>query len=86
MEPRPGRVFSDSDVEQHFKTDLEDGGSLTDECDTTRPNVTTVGDDEGSEDEEEDSVIENGDLVTPQPVYIQDAAEVFGTTGDQTDN
>ena len=65
--------------------------SLSDECDTTRPNVTTEGDDEGSEDEEEedeeeDSVIENGDLVTPQPVYIQDAAEVFGTTGDQTDN
>ena len=90
MEPRPGRVFSDSDVEQHFKTDLEDGGSLTDECDTTRPNVTTEGDDEGSEeeeevDEEEDSVIENGDLVTPQTVYIQDAAEVFGTTGDQTE-
>ena len=41
--------------------------------------------DEGSEDEEEDSVIENGDLVTPQTVYIQDAAEVFGTTGDQTE-
>ena len=30
-------------------------------------------------------MIENGDLVTPQTVYIQDAAEVFGTTGDQTE-
>merc|ERR1719427_695828 len=47
MEPR-GRVLyqNDSDVEQHFKTDLEDGGSLTDECDTTQPNnVTTEGGD-----------------------------------------
>ena len=91
IEPR-GRVFyqNDSDVEQHFKTDLEDGGSLTDECETTRPNVTTEGedgsdDDEEEEEEEEDSVIENGDLATLQTVYSQDAAEVFGTTGDQTE-
>ena len=41
---------NDSDVEQHFKTDLEDGGSLTDECDTTRPNnVTTEGEDGSDE-------------------------------------
>ena len=47
-----GRVLyqNDSDVEQHFKTDLEDGGSLTDECDTTRPNnVTTEGEDGSDE-------------------------------------
>ena len=80
---------NDSDVEQHFKTDLEDNTSLTDGCDTTRPEVTTEGeegsDEDVDEEEEEDSVIENGDLATPQTVYVQDAAEVFGTTSDQTE-
>merc|ERR1719422_1185901 len=85
-----GRFYqNDSDVEQHFKTDLEDNTSLTDGCDTTRPEVTTEGEDGSDEDvddeEEEDSVIENGDLATPQTVYVQDAAEVFGTTSDQTE-
>ena len=85
-----GRFYqNDSDVEQHFKTDLEDNTSLTDGCDTTRPEVTTEGeegsDEDVDEDEEEDSVIENGDLATPQTVYVQDAAEVFGTTSDQTE-
>ena len=85
-----GRFYqNDSDVEQHFKTDLEDNTSLTDGCDTTRPEVTTEGEDgsdeDVDEDEEEDSVIENGDLATPQTVYVQDAAEVFGTTSDQTE-
>ena len=89
-EPHGGRFYqNDSDVEQHFKTDLEDNTSLTDGCDTTRPEVTTEGeegsDEDVDEDEEEDSVIENGDLATPQTVYVQDAAEVFGTTSDQTE-
>ena len=37
-----GRVVyqNDSDVEQHFRTDLEDVDSLTVYCETTRLNVT----------------------------------------------
>ena len=65
---------------------MEDGGSITDDGDTTRPTEEvdeSNEDDDDEEDEDEDSVIENG--TTDQTKYVQDAAEVFGTTENQTE-
>merc|ERR1719509_182140 len=84
-EPDSPPFQNDSDVEKHFKTDLEDGGSITDDGDTTRPTEGDESneDEDDEEDEDEDSVIETGTM--EQTKYVQDAAEVFGTTENQTE-
>lgn len=90
LEPR---YHNESDVEKHFKTDLEDCGSITDDCDNSRRPATEgedgsaedMDDDDEVEDEDEDSVIEGTLAVVDQTHYEQDVAETFGTKNDQTE-
>ena len=67
--------------------DLEDCGSITDDCDNSRRPATEgedgsaedMDDDDEVEDEDEDSVIEGTLAVVDQTHYEQDVAETFGT-------
>jgi len=92
---------NDSDVEKHFKaelesimhivsncSDLEDGGSVTDEGEgehgIERSNYPSDEDD-SAEGSDEVSVIEDIAVMPPHTTYQCDPPEVFGTTGDQTE-
>eukprot|EP00092_Neocalanus_flemingeri_P017375 GFUD01018792.1.p1 GENE.GFUD01018792.1~~GFUD01018792.1.p1 ORF type:complete len:875 (-),score=158.49 GFUD01018792.1:894-3350(-) len=80
------RYENDSDVEKHFKADLEDGGSLTDEGEHGIEGVTERSDeDDSAEASDEISVIEDIAVMPPHTNYMCDQQEVFGTTGDQTE-
>merc|ERR1719376_733454 len=82
---------NDSDVEKHFKADLEDGGSVTDEGDlgigdaTTERSTYPSEEDESGDCSDEPSVIEDVEVPPPHTNYLCDQQEVFGTTGDQTE-
>jgi len=85
------RYENDSDVEKHFKADLEDGGSITDEGDhgiegaNTERSTYPSDEDESGEGSDEISVIEDIAVMPPHTNYLCDPPEVFGTTGDQTE-
>jgi hypothetical protein len=82
---------NDSDVEKHFKADLEDGESVTDEGDLGAEGVTTERstypseEDDSGDCSEEVSVIEDVGVLPPHTSYVCDQQEVFGTTTDQTE-
>jgi len=79
---------NDSDVEKHFKADLEDGGSITDEGELgTEGNKSPYAseEDESGDCSDEISVIEDIAVLPPQTNYVCDKQEVFGTTTDQTE-
>ena len=71
----------------HHISDLEDCGSITDDCDNSRRPATEgedgsaedMDDDDEVEDEDEDSVIEGTLAMVDQTHYEQDMAETFGT-------
>lgn len=84
------RYENDSDVEKHFKADLEDGGSITDEgelgAEGARERSTYASEEDESGDcSDEISVIEDIAVMPPHTNYVCDQQEVFGTTGDQTE-
>jgi len=100
------RYENDSDVEKHFKaelesimqivaacsgSDLEDGGSVTDDCEHGNEGLTTERstypseEDESGDCSDENSVIEDIAVMPPHTTYTCDQKEVFGTTGDQTE-
>jgi len=85
--------MNDSDREKHFKEDLEDAGSVTDEGDIGQEGAATEVSTYPSDEEEEsdlagsddDSVLEDPATLPAHTNYICDQTEVFGTTGDQTE-
>eukprot|EP00090_Calanus_glacialis_P015778 TRINITY_DN24859_c0_g1_i1.p1 TRINITY_DN24859_c0_g1~~TRINITY_DN24859_c0_g1_i1.p1 ORF type:complete len:820 (-),score=159.80 TRINITY_DN24859_c0_g1_i1:1231-3690(-) len=84
------RYENDSDVEKHFKADLEDGGSITDEGElgvegATERSTYASEEDESGDCSDEISVIEDIAVMPPHTNYVCDQQEVFGTTGDQTE-
>jgi len=82
--------LNDSDVERHFKNELEDDGSVTDEGNNVRHNHHSDDDEDDDEDEddegsEDNSVIEDPASLPPATNYTCDIQEVFGTTENQTE-
>jgi len=83
-------LMNDSDMEKHFKADLEDGGSVTDEGEAAggATEVSTFPSDEEEDSEagsDGDSVMEDPNVQPLQTNYVCDQLEVFGTTTDQTE-
>jgi len=83
-------LMNDSDMEKHFKADLEDGGSVTDEGEIAggATEVSTFPSDEEDDSEagsDGDSVMEDPAELPPHTNYVCDQSEVFGTTTDQTE-
>ena len=84
-------LLEEDEVEEHFKADLEETGSLTSQDDghigggLTEPS-THPSEEEGSEASEDNSVISQDVNVLPaQTNYTEDPPEVFGTVSDQTE-
>ena len=71
-------------MEEHFKADLEETGSLTSQEDAhiggglTEPS-THPSEEDGSEASEDNSVIEDVNVLPAHTNYTEDPPEVFGT-------
>jgi len=82
--------LEEDEVEEHFKEDLDETGSLTSQDEAhageglTEPS-THPSEEDGSEASEDNSVIEDVNVLPTHTNYTEDPPEVFGTTGDQTE-
>ena len=76
--------LEEDEVEEHFKADLDETGSLTSQDEVhageglTEPS-THPSEEDGSEASEENSVIEDVNVLPAHTNYTEDPPEVFGT-------
>jgi len=82
--------LEEDEVEEHFKADLDETGSLTSQDDINAGGGLTEAsthpsEEDESEASEENSVIEDVNVLPAHTNYTEDPPEVFGTTGDQTE-
>ena len=79
--------LAEDEVEEHFKADLEETGSLTSQDEAhlggglTEPS-THPSEEDGSEASEDNSVIEDVNVLPAHTNYTEDPPEVFGTVSD----